>query len=421
MRRFVSWTLVLAFLAGVPVLGADSARVGSYDFNYVAEGDSRARPVQVFDDGRSTFFQFRAGEPVPAIFSHRTGTPQLQMPVLEGPYVRVPELHGRFVLQVGRSQSSVVHVGGGRSDAPQLTAVAAGGATAPYNGGALPDGARLVASLAPVSMGTDDALNRNSYATPRKGDAVHWVDAEPRRDEAAVLFARGQATITADARKAVLALVKGIGPTARVTVIGRDDDTLKEGLDRARADALTAALVRAGVDAGRITARIGVAGVAKGQLWPSNVVVETDKPLVMAVRTERPAPAGGAAAESPAEIVRRLRAGEISPSAAVEMLDRARQAPQAPSAPAAPSAPIGAWAMSKSDETIQRMLDRWAKASGWRLVWEGGPNVPITGDAVVERSDFLQAAEVVVRQLKGAGYRIRATAHSNNVLQITGE
>ena len=43
--------------------------------------------MQVFDDGKSTFFQFRAGEPVPAIFADTATGQQLVIPQLEGPYI----------------------------------------------------------------------------------------------------------------------------------------------------------------------------------------------------------------------------------------------------------------------------------------------------------------------------------------------
>ena len=77
--------------------------------------------------------------------------------------------------------------------------------------------------------------------------------------------------------------------------------------------------------------------------------------------------------------------------------------------------------MLKTDESIQRMLERWGKDAGWRVVWEGAPLVPIVGDARVDRPDFLQAAEFVVKQAKAAGYHLKATAYSNQVLQILGE
>jgi hypothetical protein len=125
------------------------------------------------------------------------------------------------------------------------------------------------------------------------------------------------------------------------------------------------------------------------------------------------------------QIVARLRAREISPAVAVDLIERARSMPTVVPVPAAvePHAPATpkVWTMLKADESIQRMLERWGKDAGWRVVWEGAPQVPIVGDARVDRPDFLQAAEFVVKQAKAAGYHLKATAYSNQVLQILGE
>ncbi|MDO8277382.1 MAG: TcpQ domain-containing protein, partial [Burkholderiaceae bacterium] len=59
--------------------------------------------------------------------------------------------------------------------------------------------------------------------------------------------------------------------------------------------------------------------------------------------------------------------------------------------------------------------------AGWRVLWQGAPAVAITGDSSLQRPDFLQAADYVINQAKGAGYRIRGTAYSNQTLVISGE
>ena len=82
--------LVFASLAVTTVQGSAPDRLGAYDFSYQSSGDQRVRPSQVFDDGRSTYFQFRAGEPVPAIFAVTQQGPSLLVPEPEGPYIRVP-------------------------------------------------------------------------------------------------------------------------------------------------------------------------------------------------------------------------------------------------------------------------------------------------------------------------------------------
>jgi hypothetical protein len=87
---------------------------------------------------------------------------------------------------------------------------------------------------------------------------------------------------------------------------------------------------------------------------------------------------------------------------------------------AAPPAPQ-VWAVRKVDGTLDKMLARWAKEAGWTLVWQNGPAVAITGDASLSRPDYIQAADYALEQARGAGYRLRATAYSNQVLVVTSE
>ena len=67
------------------------------------------------------------------------------------------------------------------------------------------------------------------------------------------------------------------------------------------------------------------------------------------------------------------------------------------------------------------MLKRWGQDAGWRVLSKGAPNIEIHGDAEVDRREFLHAADYAITQAKQAGYRIKATAYSNNVLVLTGE
>lgn len=412
--RLSRLTLAIALgLMLLPATGADSVRVGAYDFSYASTGDTRARPVQVFDDGRSTFFQFRAGDAVPAIFSHQGGIPQLLVPTQEGPYIRVAELHGRFVLQVGRAQANVVHAGGGRQDAPALNVVTPSGLATPYSGGAVGDGSRLVASLAPIGLGTaiDDAVNRNSYATPRKGDAVTWVDAEPKRSEFSVMFAKGSAVLTAEGRKVIASVAKMDGPQSHVVVIGRDDESLKEGLDRLRADTLKAALVKAGVDPTRLTTRVGVAGTPIATRWPSTLQVETERPAP--ARTLDPR-----LATIRANLDALVKAGVLRPDQAQAI---AVQHGAKASAPAAVEPVRAGFTLTASDKTLQNTLRRWAQQSNFQLVWDAPAalDAPILGEASIPGATIQEALERLLVGLKEKGYALDATVFSNRVIRLT--
>lgn len=407
----------------VPALGSGSVRVAGYDFGYLTSGDANARPIQVFDDGGNTFFQFRAGAAVPAIFSVRTGVPQLVYPEQEGPYIKVPELHGRFVLQVGRAQAQVVHGGGTRSDAPPVSVATASGRGPYVQGAAYPADAQLVASLSPVAMGgpqlVDDALERNSYATPRRGDAVTWQSTEARREESEVWFARGTPNLTAEGRRVLLVAAKSLPSDARVTVVGRDDDSYKEGLDEARAQAMRDMLVKAGVPAARVVTRVGVAGKQRGKHWSSTLVVEQGG------MPAAPAQRGGSALANLQALVRagvlRLEQAEaIARSHQLGSLHAAAPAGQGAFGVAGANAAGSArpWEMRKADGSVDKMLSRWGSEAGWTVVWKDGPPVPITGDAQLPPSDFLAAADYVVRKAQEVGYRISATAYSNQTLVV---
>ena len=417
--------LLVVGVASVPARSADSARVGGYDFGYLTSGDARAKPVNVFDDGRNTYFQFRAGEAVPAIFASRGGVPQLVVPTQEGPYVRVPEVHGRFVLQVGRAQANVIHGAGERPDAPPITAIAPNGMTTPYTGqGSVPAGGRLVASLSPVpmAMGDEQALDRNSYATPVKGDKVYWQD-RAEQTEHSIGFVRGGYVLSRDAQRAVAAIARRSPPSARFTVIGRDDDSYKEGLERARADALREALVRAGVAGDRITVRTGVAQPAhKGKLWDSTLVVETQRQApAMTVAAAAPSvaqtPASNPAVASNIDAL--VRSGVLDRAQAAALLARMQPAPLV-SAPAL-EVPEGGFTIAAADRTVSGAVKRWAQALRYQVVWDAPAQMdaPIAGDARLEGQNISEALDHLVRGLNETGYALEVPIYANRVIRFT--
>lgn len=79
------------------------------------------------------------------------------------------------------------------------------------------------------------------------------------------------------------------------------------------------------------------------------------------------------------------------------------------------------WDVRKDDETIEKMLRRWAQQSGWTVVWKDVPPLSITGDAQLVRPGFLQAADYVMSQARAAGCRCKATAFNDQTLVIEGE
>lgn len=416
LRSRVECSVAILGLAAVltPAQSADSARVGAYDFSYLMSGDTRARPVQVFDDGRSTYFQFRAGEPVPAIFAARNGVPALVVPTQEGPYVRVPDLHGRFVLQVGRAQAHVVHGEGTRADQPQVNVVTPDGMTSRYAGPAtLPAGGRLVASLAPVSWSPAEAqaVDRNSYATPLRGDRVYW----PTRSEQlehSVYFQRGGYVLSREALQRISRVASQ--PAARYVVIGRDDDTYKEGLENARAVAMRDALVKAGVPIDRVTLRTGVMkGKPNAKSWESTILVETQQEAP----GMRAAPAEDQAVASNVEAL--IRARVIDPSQAQALMQRHRTGASPAAAPVV-EVPEGGFTMSPADKTVAGAVRRWAQALGYQLVWDASAeaDAAIAGQASLPARNITEAMDILARGLKDKGYDIEVTIYANRVIRF---
>ena len=367
----------------------NAARVGAYDFGYLLGGDAPARPVQVFDDGQDTFLQFRSGAAIPAIFAMRAGVPQLLSPLAYGPYLRVPQLHGRLLLQLGAAQATAIHARGERADAPPLSVRTASGIPQPFTSSSFPAAAPLHVALRPQATAPlhEAVEDHRSYATPLEGDRVQWLD--PRDpEEHAIAFARSSQTLSREARQSLWRIAQRAAPGARFVVIGRDDDSYKEHLEQARADALRDALRRAGVASERIELRTGPMqpGVRPGT-WECTVLVEADEAA--------PAPAKPPAPMPPAS---------------------ARPATSAPL-----DIPAGGFTLSMADRTISGAVRRWAQALDYQLVWDAPEQLdaPITGEAMLPGDSLTAVLEHLLRGLQEQGYRLEVTLHANRVIRFT--
>ncbi|WP_296560306.1 TcpQ domain-containing protein [Pigmentiphaga sp.] len=76
-------------------------RDGAFDFSYRIVGDKRVAPVQVFDDGRQTYLQFRAGQVPPAIFSVGAQGERLAPVAWQGGYAVVAGTAREYLLRIG--------------------------------------------------------------------------------------------------------------------------------------------------------------------------------------------------------------------------------------------------------------------------------------------------------------------------------
>src|SRR5690242_19036576 len=82
-----------------------------YRFGYAIrwQGPSDSEPVQVFDDGRRTWFQFKAGATLPAIFVRSPGGMRAMQGSMKGWYVVVDGLSPEWALSVNGASGAVVN------------------------------------------------------------------------------------------------------------------------------------------------------------------------------------------------------------------------------------------------------------------------------------------------------------------------
>lgn len=428
-----------AVLAFTSAQGSSPDRIGAYDFSYSSFGDQRVRPAQVFDDGRSTFFQFRAGEAVPAILAVTNQGPTLLVPSAEGPYVRVPSVASGYVLRMGYSVGQVAYTGHGRAQvalpAPVAPAAVASAPQAVALGRLLATASAIQGLPAEMTQPAPRiALDVNSYATPLKGDRAQWTTPVETSQDFSVPFFKGSAKLGPTGIKTVRALAASMSRAQKIEITGRDDDTYREGLAEARAAAVADVLAATGIDRSRIqikTTAVLKTGPNKSTVVGASIVSQTTRAYVPESQ-QQPHPSAGSAVAARAnadsaldQVIARLRAGQITPAQAAQALEAARTAPAATHAGGGHMAPKRAmpsrWLVRAADGSVENMLKRWASDSGWTVVNKGAPQIAINGDAEVQRPDFLQAADYAITQAKQSGYRIKATAYSNNVLVLTEE
>lgn len=428
--------VLVTLLTLAPLYASAPDRVGAYDFSYQSSGDHRVRPAQVFDDGKSTYFQFRPGESLPAIFAETAQGPVILMPEMEGPYVRVPSVGSGFILRLGLGYGRIAYVGSARAEG-----VPAG--TPELSAGERVATERLLAASSEIqglpaemlmpTAAPRVALEVNSYATPLSGDRTEWTTNARVSPTFDIPFVQGTPKPKERAIKAARAFAASNREAQKIIVTGIDDKSFKEGLAEQRARAVTELLVSAGIARDRIV--IEHSGTHRDGEGDNVVIGATLVSHTSRSYTPAPAPVGGttvnlasvAGDQDVNRIVASLRAGHITAAQAAAALDRSRSlphtravTPQSGLATPVAGQPIN-WEVRASDSTFANMIKRWGEASGWRVEVKSAPEIRINGDDSFKRPDFLTAADYAVTQAKKAGFRIAAVAYSNNVLVITEE
>jgi len=187
--------------------------------------------------------------------------------------------------------------------------------------------------------------------------------------EQPVVFAAGSATLRPEVLDALSALVARIGRDTAITAVGRNDAGGHDALATRRAEALRNALLARGIPANNIRLSDGDAMQDAGRVHASALQW-------------------------------------VSRSAGREL-------------PAPDADPSAAFDITPADHDIAVSLRRWARASGYDVVWDVGWVAPVNGAMRVDAPSFLDAVKQVVAGLRAQGYPVQAQAYADRVVRFT--
>lgn len=360
-------------------------RMGNFDFAYEISGESKLRPLQVFDNGSWTFFQFRAGEAIPAIFASQSGAMVMLLPEVEGLYTKVPGVSNKYALKIGVAMGEVIHTGDRTGQVLTSPASRVSGTNA-----TLSQSPTLSKSVLSGDISYRIALDTNSYAMPIKGDLAEFPKNDApstqtgdlKKVETDIPFSVGSSKLGRGGVRLVKEYALEFKPGGSVLLIARNDSAEKQTLADKRNKSVVDLLVASGVPRKAISFK------------------NTDEVL-------------GTAASSAAKGVSLsvFPSSQFAVSAANAGVRHTGFQEVAKSS----------WRMLEKDQTVQRVLQRWADEAGWRLIWKNGPEIKIVGDAELVRDGFVSAADYLISQSRSFGHRINGKVYSNKVLIISGD
>ncbi|MEX3628543.1 MAG: TrbG/VirB9 family P-type conjugative transfer protein [Burkholderia sp.] len=118
-RSSLAWRVSVALLVTLSALAGcattPGAQLGRYDFQYSATGDVAVRPYQVFDDGTTTYLQFK--RPLAPTARVLLDVPSGQLPQSidrQGQVVSVPSIANRLTITDGSANATVNYTGPAR-------------------------------------------------------------------------------------------------------------------------------------------------------------------------------------------------------------------------------------------------------------------------------------------------------------------
>jgi len=415
---FAALSMLTAQYATIAVAQVDVPRANvnqSFDFGYEIGGDQATAPLQVFDDGERTYFQFRdIVKLLPVIFViSPTGEREQVSFERRLPYVIVSQTGKRFFLTNGVGQASIEYVGSRpEQPRPQLTVAEA------IN--------RVASSMAPA-IAPASAIVAPSQATtlqPDKRIALPpALAADLRPVFRNVVFAPRATTLTPVAIAVLTEVAEAAREASGVVVYGRNDRGGSIQLAQKRASAIRDWFVQKG----GVTTPINVIadpevredveqkGFASSVfvtprqklLTPQQALALGLDPTAIARQAALPRASAQVVAVPPSRKViaaadpssdprvleataNLLKQGLLTPEMATQVLTRLRDA-------TIEGEGYRSWESKRSHSDTRSVFAQWVKQAGWsELVWEAtacaAPDFIVSGtfsDAVAKFASSL--------------------------------
>lgn len=395
---------VLAAMAMATAMNAAFAQAGGYNFSYSTEGDKLAMPFQVFDDGKSTYFQF-TGKQVPAIFTITGSQRNLIQAQREGMYVVVPTVSSEFVLQAGDEIATVKQAGLGATTVQNDT--------------------NLRVVMNDKYAGAEDKKmtefpNRVEFSTRDKWDQE--VNLAKRNDVVLteqilyVPFAKGKTSLGPSGKKKLEEMLPFTKLAEKIEIKGGPDAN-SDAQSILRAITVHDYLVGKGIADSKISvSELGNAKRSGSNVFLTEVDIYTAKHQPTKNHDSIDGNSVGTQSLSREQITHEVAEGRITPEQADKLLAGHEREKLLAISEAKQSE--NTWNASVEQGHLKAVIESWAKKAGWQVSWEIPSDFPIVAGASFHGS-FTDAVSAVAKSMENSSMPIRVKFYdSNKVLRI---
>jgi hypothetical protein len=426
------------------------ASASQFNFAYRFQGERAVQPLQVFDDGVNTYFQFRSSNRVvPTIVAEVNGETYVANYATYGPYIVVPGVASSYRLQFETLTATVIQSGGRQTIAapPPANPAAQTPMIATATNADFRPAVQRYVGYGPVEPIAGGARQSTESRTTMPADVAGILGGDSKTFR--IPFVLDSAKMTPAAMKAITQALRGPGEIGKVVVVGRDDVKYRDGVAAERSRNIATALERYGVPVSRISQRVGIPREDEDPRHPTSDIEVTRVVLAQPEQVLQPRAETAAAPLAPAptaavSAVAMIRQGLATlvkfgwlpqgrADAAMEVITRGMPrsfaGDAAPDAVAHPAAARGAqpssgaamatsqetWTMTPADGTALAGLAKWAAHAGWEFESRAGVDYPITKTIKVQ-GDARTAVEYVMTLLKGAKRPLREHMEGNKLV-----